>query len=119
MDSKIVKDERLIPLSGLGADFPADRDAFALSYAEAVSAVDFLVRRYGRDAMVRLIRSYASGVTDAEAFQGALGVDDAGFGLTATCVSAAFTGEIVCVTTADCSGSLVNGANACATSAGV
>ena len=41
--------------------------------------MDFLVRRYGRDAMVRLIRSYASGVTDAEAFQGALGVDDAGF----------------------------------------
>jgi len=39
--------------------------SFALAYAESVSAIDFMVRTYGRDAVVKLIRSYAAGVTGA------------------------------------------------------
>jgi hypothetical protein len=41
--------------------------------------VDHIVATYGRDALVALIRSYATGVTDDEAFEAALGVDTAGF----------------------------------------
>jgi len=44
-----------------------------------VSAVDFIVRTYGRGALVGLIRSYAKGVSDDEAFSTAFGVDTAGF----------------------------------------
>jgi peptidase MA superfamily protein len=74
-----AKDGTIIPLDGLSAGFPAGRDAFFLAYAESVSAVDRIVRVAGRDALVRLIRSYHDGVSDDEAFRAALGVDVAGF----------------------------------------
>lgn len=73
-----VRDGSLVPLSGLTAQFPTRQEAFFLAYSESVSAVDFLVRRFGRDALVSLVRSYAAGVTDDEAFRAALGVDVAG-----------------------------------------
>jgi hypothetical protein len=69
----------IIPLEGLAGLFPTTRDRFSLAYAESVSAVDFLVRTYGEEALVRLITSYADGVTDDEAFQAALGMRMAAF----------------------------------------
>lgn len=69
----------LLPLTGLTGSFPTRQDLFYLSYAEAVSAVDFFVRTYGQAQLVQLIRSYAQGVTDDEAFKAAAGVDMAGF----------------------------------------
>jgi peptidase MA superfamily protein len=72
-------DGAIIPLDGLSGQFPTTADHFYLAYAESVSAVDFLVRTYGRPALVKLIRSYGEGVTDDEAFNSALGVDAAGF----------------------------------------
>jgi Peptidase MA superfamily len=69
----------LIPLDGLTGSFP-NGDAFFLAYAEAVSAVDYMIRTYGSDALVKLIRSYADGRTDDEAFSAALGVDMTAFG---------------------------------------
>jgi hypothetical protein len=42
--------------------------------------VDFLIRTHGQDALVSLIRSYAGGRTDDEAFRAAIGTDVAGFG---------------------------------------
>ena len=39
-----------------------------------------MVRTYGRDALVTLIRSYAEGRTDDEAFSAALGLDMTAFG---------------------------------------
>ena len=69
----------LIPLDSLAGDFPTSRDRFFLAYAESVSSIDYLVRTYGRDALVKLIKSYATGVTDDEALKAALGVDVAGF----------------------------------------
>ena len=59
--------------------FPTTRDRFSLAYAESASAVDFLVRTYGEEALVTLITSYADGVTDDEAFQAALGMRMAAF----------------------------------------
>lgn len=69
----------LMPLSALVGQFPSPSDLFSLAYDEAVSAIDFLVRTYGQEALVKLIRSYAGGVSDDAAFTAALGVDTAGF----------------------------------------
>jgi peptidase MA superfamily protein len=68
----------LIPLEGLTAQFPTG-SGFGLAYAESVSAVDYLVRKHGQDALVSLVRSYADGKTDDEAFKGAIGIDTAAF----------------------------------------
>jgi hypothetical protein len=70
----------LIPLDGLTGQFPTTGDRFELAYAESVSAVDYLIRTYTKDALVQLIRSYADGRTDDEAFKAALGVDISTFG---------------------------------------
>ena len=68
-----AQDGSIIPLDGLAGAFPTSADRFFLAYAESVSAVDRIVRVHGRDALVKLIRSYAGGVSDDEAFQAALG----------------------------------------------
>ncbi len=82
-DRKIVRDAAaagsLIPLDGLIGQFPTTADRFSQGYAEAVSAVDYLVRTHGTDALVGLIRSYADGRTDDEAFKAAVGVDMTAF----------------------------------------
>jgi hypothetical protein len=68
-----------MPLRALDAQFPTTQERFFLAYSESVSAVAFLVDRYDRDALVALVRSYADGVSDDEAFASALGTDVAGF----------------------------------------
>jgi hypothetical protein len=74
-----VASKDLIPLVALGSQFPTDPDTTFLAYAESVSAIDYLVREHGRDAMVALVVGYKDGLTDDEAFTKALGVDLATF----------------------------------------
>jgi hypothetical protein len=74
-----VKADGIIPLDGLTGQFPTTRDQFFLAYGESVSAVDYLVRTFGQDALVKLVRSYADGVTDDEAFKAGIGRDVAAF----------------------------------------
>jgi hypothetical protein len=76
---QVAGDGTIIPLEGLAGAFPTTFERFHLGYAESVSAVDYIVKTKSRDALVALIRSYATGVTDDEAFEAALGVDVAGF----------------------------------------
>ena len=75
-----ARDGELIPLEGLAGQFPTSAARFFLAYAESVSAVDYLIRTHGEDALVRLIRSYADGRTDDEAFTAAIGQDVATVG---------------------------------------
>jgi hypothetical protein len=70
---------RLIPLPAIAGQFPAPVEQFRLAYAESVSAVDYLIAEHGRDALIALIRSYANGVSDDEAFETAIGRDVAAF----------------------------------------
>ncbi len=70
---------RLMPLQALGGQFPTTYERFSLAYDESVSAVDYLVREKGTEALVGLVNSYAEGVTDDEAFTAAVGTDLAGF----------------------------------------
>lgn len=74
-----VRAADLMPLQALDGVFPTTGARFSLAYAESVSAIDFLVRTYGKDALVRLVRSYAAGPSDDEAFRAALGRDVAAF----------------------------------------
>jgi hypothetical protein len=74
-----VRSDSIIPLDGLGGQFPTTRDQFFLAYGESVAAVDYLVRKQGKDALVTLVRSYADGVTDDEAFRAGIGQDLAAF----------------------------------------
>jgi len=63
----------------LTGQFPTTGDRFRLAYSESVSAVDYLVRTNGKDALVGLIKSYADGRTDDEAFQSAIGLSMSAF----------------------------------------
>ena len=74
-----VASKDLIPLAALGSQFPTEPDKTFLAYAESVSAIDYLVREHGRDAMVALVVGYKDGLTDDEAFTKALGEDLATF----------------------------------------
>lgn len=73
-----ARDGTLVPLDGLVGDFPAGDKVF-LAYAESASAVDFIVRSHDQDVLVSLIRSYADGKTDDEAFEAAIGMTMAEF----------------------------------------
>ncbi len=76
---RAVRDGDLIPLDGLVGEFPTSASGFGLGYSEGVSAVDFLIKTHGQDAMVALIRSYHEGRTDDEAFSAAIGQTTAQF----------------------------------------
>ena len=69
----------LLSLAALDGQFPTTADGFMLAYGESVSAVDFFVRTYGKARLVSLIRSYAQGRTDDEAFSAAISLDVPGF----------------------------------------
>jgi hypothetical protein len=77
---RAARDGELMPLDALTAEFPTTAQRFGLAYAESVSAVDYLVRTHGTDGLVRLVRSYADGRSDEEAFAAAIGVDATRFG---------------------------------------
>lgn len=77
--SMAVADGTLVPLRALTDYFPYDENRVYLAYAESVSAVDFMVRKYGQASIPKLMAAYASGHSDDEAFQTAFGVDMAGF----------------------------------------
>ena len=76
---RAVRSGDLMPLHALLLRFPSTPDRFSLAYDESVSAVDYLVRTHGQAALVQLIRSYADGLADDDAFTAALNVDVAGF----------------------------------------
>jgi hypothetical protein len=69
----------LIPLDGLGGLFPTTADEFRLAYGISVSAIDFFVRSYTEETLWQLVRSYAEGVSDDDAFVAATGADLATF----------------------------------------
>lgn len=77
--SAAVASGDLLPLTALGWQFPTEPTKTVLAYAESVSAVDYIVRQYGKAALVKLILAYKKGPTDDEALQSAVGLDMASF----------------------------------------
>jgi hypothetical protein len=78
--SQAVSGGTLVPLPALAGYFALDSARIYLSYAESVSAVDFMVRKFGKAAIQKLVQAYGGGSTDDEAFAAAFGVDTAAFG---------------------------------------
>jgi hypothetical protein len=74
-----VADRSLIPLDGLAGSFPSTDRGFSLGYGESVGAIDFFIRTHGEEKLWALVRSYAEGLTDDEAFIAATGADMAAF----------------------------------------
>ena len=56
-----VDRRELLPLTALAGQFPTDPDKTYLAYAEAVSAIDHLVRTDGEPALYDLVDAYADG----------------------------------------------------------
>ena len=69
----------IIPLEGLGGQFPTRPGRQSLAYAESISAVDFFVETHGQDRLVQLITSFGEGTGLDAAFVAATGVDFAAF----------------------------------------
>ena len=69
----------IMPLEGLGGHFPTRTSRISLAYAESVSAVDYFVKTYGEEQLVRLITSFADGTGLDAAFLAATGEDFAAF----------------------------------------
>lgn len=70
-----VANNTLIPLPGLNGQFPSTPNGFLLGYGESVAAVDFFVRTHGEPKLWELVRSYAEGLSDDDAFTRATGGD--------------------------------------------
>lgn len=75
--AQAVRSGTLVPLAALAGFFALDPTRVYLSYAESVSAVDFMVRKYGQSAIQKLVKTYSTGATDDEAFTAAFGLDTA------------------------------------------
>lgn len=70
----------LIPLSSLEVGFGYFNEMRTrLAYAEALSAVTYLVKTYGSDGMAALLAAYHQGMITDEAFPAALGVTPSQF----------------------------------------
>jgi Peptidase MA superfamily len=67
--------DTLIPLQGLAGFFPSPYNQFLLAYGESVSGVDYFVRTYSDETLWNLVRSYAQGLSDDDAFTAATGSD--------------------------------------------
>ncbi len=75
-----AKQGDLIPLSSLEVGFGYFNESRArLAYAEALSAVTYLVDTYGNDGLAALLAAYRQGMVTDEAFPAALGVTDSEF----------------------------------------
>lgn len=78
VDDELSRDD-LIPLSGLGGLFPTTHEQSLLAYGESVSAIDYFVQTYDEQTLWDLVRSYAQGTSDDDAFRTATGGDLAAF----------------------------------------
>ncbi len=75
MVKEAAQEGKLIPLTSLAAGFGQHDEArIRLAYAEGLSAVKYLVSRFGKAGLARLLAAYKAGHTTEEAFSEALGV---------------------------------------------
>lgn len=79
MISQAVASGTVIPLTAIVSALPSGGNRGYLAETEGDSAVDFIVRTMGNDAMVKLVLAYKQGLTDDEALKQALGQDMAAF----------------------------------------
>lgn len=74
-----VTDDKLISVRSLSGGFSEDPAKADLSYSESYSLVNFLVKQYGQDKMLSLLKALRDGATVDEALQSNYGFDIDGF----------------------------------------
>jgi len=74
-----VTDDTLISVRSLSGGFSEDPAKADLSYSESYSLVNFLVKQYGQDKMLSLLKTLRDGATIDEALQSNYGFDIDGF----------------------------------------
>jgi len=62
-------------LQTLSSPFSAYSQISYLSYAESYSAVDYLIKTYGKDKMFQLLDAYRQGTTNNDALMKVYGFD--------------------------------------------
>ncbi len=72
---RAIQNDALIPLRSLTKAFAADSTVATLSYAQSLSVVDFIFRRYGRDKMAQLLQVFKQGGLPDDVFVQVLGVN--------------------------------------------
>jgi tetratricopeptide (TPR) repeat protein len=81
MLTAVLARNRLFTLDDIEWGFmrPQRPDDRGLAYAQGQWMVDFILGRYGKDAITSLLRAFRDGLTQTEAFRRAIGVDAAAF----------------------------------------
>lgn len=69
----------IIPLEGLGGNFPTRASRQGLAYAESIDAVEYLIETRGEAALVSLVDAFGAGLGLDGAFERATGADLAAF----------------------------------------
>lgn len=77
--AQAVSSGSLMPLAAIRGQFPTTQERFYLAYAESVSAVEYFMRTYGHDDLVKLVKTFGTGASDDEAFKAAIGIDTDAF----------------------------------------
>jgi len=72
---KAISGDTLISVTSLASSFPADPTQALLSYAESGSIVSFLIKEYGSDKMLELLKSFGQGDDANEALKQVYGFD--------------------------------------------
>lgn len=71
--SKAYLSQNLLPMESLSSSFPSNGKDLRLAYAQSLSAVDYLVRTHGDEALTHIISDILSGLTADEAFKARTG----------------------------------------------
>lgn len=72
--NRAVEEGSLLSLKTLSSNFPSDPQQATLSYAQSYSIVKYIIDRYGRDRLAKLLEVFSQGSTYDAATKAALGV---------------------------------------------
>jgi len=75
MIARAAERNELMTLQTLSSTFPADSEQAGLAYAQSGVVVEFIIERYGKEAMAHLLEIFSEGALYDDALQEALGVD--------------------------------------------
>jgi len=73
--NKAIADNKLLSLQTLSSPFSSFADVSYLSYAESYSAVEYLIKTYGKDKMLQLLETFRQGSTYDGALMKVYGMD--------------------------------------------
>jgi hypothetical protein len=73
--NRAISQNKLVSLRSLNSGFPADSDQALLSYAESQSVVEYIIKKYGKEGMSKLLDAFAKGTTPERGLQQAFNIN--------------------------------------------